>query len=221
VPSRRVRQRLLAIGLGTLAFGMQDVLLEPYGGEVLGMGVGDTTWLTATLALGGLIGFSVASAILSRGIDPARMARAGAWVGLPAFAAVLLSAGVQSTPLFAAGALLIGFGGGVFGHGTLTLTMNRAPREQVGLALGAWGAVQATAAGAGMALGGVLRDLVGALAMGGHLGASLARPATGYAAVYALEILLLALTLVVMGRLIARPASDLSPLIPPQPRSAP
>jgi BCD family chlorophyll transporter-like MFS transporter len=216
-----VRQRLLAIGLGTLAFGMQDVLLEPYGGEILGMGVGDTTWLTATLALGGLIGFSAASAILGRGVDPARMARAGAAVGLPAFAAVLLSAGWQSTPLFAAGALLIGFGGGVFGHGTLTLTMNRAPREQVGLALGAWGAVQATAAGAGMALGGLLRDVVGAMALGGHLGPAFARPVTGYAAVYALEIALLALTLLVMGRLIARPASDLSPLISTQPRSTP
>jgi MFS transporter, BCD family, chlorophyll transporter len=29
------RRRLLAIGLGTMAFGMQDVLLEPYGGQVL------------------------------------------------------------------------------------------------------------------------------------------------------------------------------------------
>lgn len=216
-----VRQRLLAIGLGTLAFGMQDVLLEPYGGEILGMGVGDTTWLTATLALGGLIGFSAASAILGRGVDPARLARAGAAVGLPAFAAVLCSAGLQSTPLFTVGALLIGFGGGVFGHGTLTLTMNRAPREQVGLALGAWGAVQATAAGAGMALGGLLRDGVGALALSGQFGPVFARPVTGYAAVYAVEIGLLALTLVVMGRLIARPAPDLSPLISSQPRSAP
>ena len=68
------RRRLLAIGLGTMAFGMQDVLLEPYGGQGLGMGVGDTTWLTATLAGGGLLGFSLASGILSRGFDPARLA---------------------------------------------------------------------------------------------------------------------------------------------------
>ena len=216
-----VRHRLLAIGLGTLAFGMQDVLLEPYGGEILGMGVGATTWLTATLATGGLIGFSAASAILSRGVDPARMARAGAWVGIPAFAAVLVSAATQSTALFAAGALLIGFGGGVFGHGTLTLTMNRAPRDQVGLALGAWGAVQATAAGAGMALGGVLRDAVGALAARGWLGEALARPVTGYAVVYGVEIVLLVMTLVVMGRLVARSAPGLSPLDQPLPRSAP
>ena len=215
------RHRLLAIGLGTAAFGMQDVLLEPYGGQILGMSVGDTTWLTATLAGGGLLGFSVASAILSRGADPARMARAGAWVGIPAFMAVLLSAGLQSTALFSLGALLIGFGGGVFGHGTLTLTMNRAPREQIGLALGAWGAVQATCAGAGMALGGVLRDLIGAWATAGGLGPALAMPVTGYAGVYLLEIVLLVLTLVVMGRLIDPAAPALNPLNPPQPRSAP
>jgi len=215
------RYRLLAIGLGTAAFGMQDVLLEPYGGHILGMSVGDTTWLTATLATGGLLGFSAASAILSRGMDPARMARAGAWVGIPAFIAVLLSAGTQSTALFSLGALLIGFGGGIFGHGTLTLTMNRAPRDQIGLALGAWGAVQATAAGAGMALGGVLRDVIGAVAMAGGFGPSLAVPVTGYAGVYVLEIVLLVLTLIVMGRLIEPSAPALSPLTHPQPRSAP
>jgi BCD family chlorophyll transporter-like MFS transporter len=44
------RRRLFAIGLGTMAFAMQDVLLEPYGGQVLGMSVAHTTWLTATLA---------------------------------------------------------------------------------------------------------------------------------------------------------------------------
>ena len=91
------RQRLLAIGLGTLAFGMQDVLLEPYGGEILGMSVGSTTWLTATLAAGGLAGFGAASAILGRGADPARMARSGAWVGIPAFAAVIVSAMICCT----------------------------------------------------------------------------------------------------------------------------
>jgi BCD family chlorophyll transporter-like MFS transporter len=196
------RRRLVAIGLGTMAFAMQDVLLEPYGGQVLGMTVGSTTLLTATLAAGGLLGFSLASAVLSRGFDAARMALAGAWIGLPAFACIVLAAWLQSTALFACGALLIGFGGGVFGHGTLTITMNRAPKEQTGLALGAWGAAQATAAGVAVALGGVLRDVISALASEGALGAEAMGPATGYVAVYALEILLLAVTIVVMRPLI-------------------
>jgi BCD family chlorophyll transporter-like MFS transporter len=195
-------RRLVAIALGTLGFGMQDVLLEPYGGQVLGMGVGDTTWLSATLAAGGLVGFGVASRVLSRGADPARMALLGAGLGIPAFVAVLVSASTQSVPLYFMGAGLIGFGAGVFGHGTLTITMNRAPRDQIGLALGAWGAVQATAAGVAVAAGGVLRDVVSGVAESGALGHALARPTTGYAFVYVLEIILLAVTVFIMARLV-------------------
>jgi BCD family chlorophyll transporter-like MFS transporter len=196
------RRRLAAIALGTMAFGMQDVLLEPYGGQILGLSVGGTTWLTALLAAGGLAGFSLASNILSRGFDPARMARAGAWVGIPAFAAVIAAGSTRSPALLAVGALGIGFGAGIFGHGTLTLTMNRAPRDQEGLALGAWGAVQATAAGAAVAFGGIARDIVGALAADGVFGGPLAAPATGYDFVYALEILLLVLTVLAMAALV-------------------
>jgi BCD family chlorophyll transporter-like MFS transporter len=185
-----------------MAFAMQDVLLEPYGGQVLGMTVGATTWLSATLAVGGLVGFSLASSVLSRGADPARMAAAGAWVGIPAFAAVIVAAVTHSVAVFAAGVLLIGFGGGIFGHGTLTLTMNRAPREQAGLALGAWGAVQATAAGIAVALGGIVRDTASALAAQGLFGPAAAQPATGYAVVYGIEIALLVATIVVMNALI-------------------
>jgi BCD family chlorophyll transporter-like MFS transporter len=203
-------RRLVAIALGTMAFGMQDVLLEPYGGQVLGMSVGATTWLTAALAGGGLAGFSLASSILSRGFDPARMARIGAVLGLPAFAAVMTAASVQSIGLFGAGVALIGFGAGLFGHGTLTLTMNRAPREQAGLALGAWGAVQATAAGAAVALGGLGRDLVDALARRQVFGEALNNAATGYAVIYGLEIVLLAATVYAMGKLIAQPERSAS-----------
>jgi MFS transporter, BCD family, chlorophyll transporter len=205
-----VRPRLVAIALGTVAFGMQDVLLEPYGGQVLGMGVGATTWLTATLAAGGLAGFWLASVVLARGADAARMATAGAWVGLPAFAAVLSAAATQSVPLFSLGVLLIGFGAGLFSHGTLTLTMNGAPAGQAGLALGAWGAVQATAAGAAVAAGGLGRDLVQAAAGRGWLGEAFAGPATGYAAVYAIEILLLVATLVAL-RALAAPTDGAAP----------
>jgi BCD family chlorophyll transporter-like MFS transporter len=212
-------RRLVAIGMGTMAFAMQDVLIEPYGGQVLGMTVGATTWLTATLALGGLVGFSVASAVLGRGADPARMALGGALVGIPAFAAVIAAAVTTSVTLFTGGVFLVGLGGGIFGHGTLTLTMARAPKAQTGLALGAWGAVQATAAGAAVALGGILRDLVGALAGQGAFGTALAGPATGYAFVYALEIALLAATVAVMAALVGdRPRRP--SLAAPQPLAA-
>jgi len=204
ISGANARRRLVAIGAGTMGFSMQDVLLEPYGGLVLGMSVGATTTLTASLALGGLAGFSLASHVLSRGTDPFRMASAGAWMGIPAFALVILAASFQSVTMFTVGVALVGFGAGLFGHGTLTATMNSAPKDQTGLALGTWGAVQATTAGVAVALGGVLNDIVGSMASNGLLGASLGGPPTGFVFVYGVEMLMLGVTIVLMSALTRR-----------------
>ncbi len=195
----QVTRRLAAVGLGTMAFSMEDVLLEPYGGQILHLSVGDTTKLTATLAIGGLLGFGWASRVLSRGADPFRMATCGALLGLPAFASVILAGPLASTVLFGMGTSLIGFGAGLFGHGTLTATMNLAPRRQTGLALGAWGAVQASAAGLAIALGGIIRDFVAGIVE--RNGSAMA-----YDAVYVIELVLLLVTLVTMVPLIRRTA---------------
>ena len=185
-------RRLLAVGLGTMAFTMEDVLLEPYGGEILNMSVSSTTLLSATLALGGLLGFAWASRVLGRGGDAYRMSGWGARVGLPAFVCVIVSGPLAMPALFVLGIFLIGLGGGLFAHGTLTASMQLAPPGQIGLAMGAWGAVQATAAGVGMAAGGLVRDGV----------ALISTPVMGYSAVYAIEILLLGMTLWAMGPLL-------------------
>jgi BCD family chlorophyll transporter-like MFS transporter len=192
-------RRLVAVGLGTMAFSMEDVLLEPYGGQVLHLTVSSTTKLTATLAVGGLLGFALASKVLSRGFDPFRMATYGALVGVPAFLAVIAAAPTGSVLLFGAGTALIGFGAGLFGHGTLTATMQSATAEQTGLALGAWGAVQATAAGIAVALGGIIRDIIAAL-----LPNYRPEQGFGYTAVYSLEVVLLLATLVSMLPLLRR-----------------
>jgi BCD family chlorophyll transporter-like MFS transporter len=189
-------RRLLAVGLGTMAFTMEDVLLEPYGGEILQLSVGATTSLTATLAIGGLLGFGLASKVLSKGADPFRMAGMGALTGIPAFLLVIAAAPFASPLMFGLGTLLIGFGGGLFGHGTLTATMNLAPEHQRGLALGAWGAVQASAAGVAVAVGGIMRDLV----------AMVAGPTNGYVSVYCIEIVLLAVTMIAMAPLVKKTA---------------
>lgn len=201
---------LMAIGLGTMAFSMQDILLEPYGGEVLALGVGATTLLTALLAGGTLAGLALAARVLARGMDACRLAALGLVAGVAAFALVILSAPLDAPGLFRLGTALIGFGGGLFGVGTLTMAMALADEGGSGLALGAWGAVQAVAAGGGIALGGGLRDLVATLAADGRLGATLSGPAVSYNAVYHIEIGLLFVTLAVIGPL-ARYRRELAP----------
>ncbi|MEQ8368731.1 MAG: PucC family protein [Roseicyclus sp.] len=177
---------LVIIALGTMGFGMADVLLEPYGGEVLNLSVAMTTRLTAVLAFGGLVGFGIASQVLLNGADPIDVAWWGSLIGVPAFALIIASGPLGEPPMFVIGTGLAGLGAGLFGHGTLTATMRSAPREQVGLALGAWGAVQATAAGIAVALGGVIRDVIKAMP-----GAEAFRPEASYTPVFSLELFLL------------------------------
>jgi BCD family chlorophyll transporter-like MFS transporter len=196
------RRRLLAIGLGTAGFSMQDILLEPYGGQILHLPVAATTALTAMLAAGGGLGLLMAARWLNRGGDPFRVAAAGAGTGILAFSAVVFAAPLASQNLFAVGVSLIGLGGGLFAHGTLTASMEKAGPEDTGLALGAWGAVQATAAGLSIAASGIVRDVGAAIAQTGVLGEGMNEPAIGYLIVYHIEIALLFAALIALGPLV-------------------
>lgn len=179
---------LVVVGLGTFGFGMADVLLEPYGGQVLGLSVAQTTRLTALLAAGTLIGFGIASRTLSQGGFPTRLAVFGALAGLPGFAAIILSSDVTVPGVFSAGTFAVGLGAGLFGHGTLTAVIRNAPRNQIGLSLGTWGAVQATCAGLGIALAGIVRDILVATPTLAGL-----RGSTPYNVVFVIEMAFLAL----------------------------
>ncbi|MGJ3264678.1 MAG: PucC family protein, partial [Salinarimonas sp.] len=143
---------------------------------------------------------------LTRGGHPYRLAALGVLVGIAPFSGVVVAGAFASPLLLRIGAVLIGLGAGLFAVGTLTGAMALADASGSGLALGAWGAVQATAAGLGIALGGAIRDGVDALAASGALGRALSGPEIGYHVVYHLEILVLFVSLVAIGPLVA-PAS--------------
>ena len=204
ISNGKARRFLAMVALGTAAFNMQDIILEPYGGEILKLTVSATTLLTALLAIGSLVAFAVASRKLSNGIDPCRLAAYGVVCGLPGFSAVIFAAPLDATWLFYSGVFCIGFGAGLFSVSTLAAAMGMERKEFVGLALGVWGAVQATAAGLSIAFGGAARDFVSSLALQGSLGPALAVPVTGYSFVYYLEICLLFVTLAAIGPLVRR-----------------
>ncbi len=184
------RRLLVAIGLGAAAFAMQDVLLEPYGGQVLGLSVGATTSLTALWALGTLAGFALAAKSLTGGSDPHRLAGNGGVAGIAAFLMIIFAAPSQSVGLLCLGAMTMGFGGGLFSVGTLTAAMALSKDGRSGLALGAWGAVSATCAGTAILLGGLLRDVMAT--------------SSGYTVVFLTEIILLLAMLVAIGPLVRR-----------------
>jgi BCD family chlorophyll transporter-like MFS transporter len=186
---------------------MQDILLEPYGGQVLGLSVSQTTLLTAIWAFGSLAAYGASARFLARGGDPNRLAGAGVVLGVLAFSSVIASGAMDLGWLFRVGAGLIGFGGGLFAVGTLTAAMALAEGGHSGFALGAWGAVQATATGVATLAGGSLRDLFGGIAGDWAFGAAASGPAGGYTLVYTLEVLLLLGTLPAIIPLALKPLS--------------
>jgi BCD family chlorophyll transporter-like MFS transporter len=210
----QVRRFLLAVGLGTAAFNMQDIILEPYGGEILGLGVGATTQLTALMAGGALVAFALAARLLGRGGDPQRVCALGVLAGVVGMSLVIFAEPTGSAHLFRAGVIAIGFGGGLFSVGSLSAAMGMDARRDNagdeqgdamhGLVLGAWGAVQATCAGAAIAFGGAMRDVVSSAASAGWFGEVMQHPAAGYSAVYHLELAMLFATLIVLGPLVGK-----------------
>ena len=125
-------------------------------------------------------------------------------MGVAALFAVSFSALVDSKQLFQAGAVLIGFGHGLFAVGMLTAAMMFGGKKMAGLTLGAWGAVQATATGIAVFAGGAIRDLVSSWGEMGLLGIAMRSPAAGYLSVYIFEIALLFLALASLGPLARR-----------------
>lgn len=194
---------LVAVGCGFFAFNMQDVLLEPYGGEILGFSVSQTTGLTGVMAVGGIFAFMVAALLLERGLDPIRLAALGVATGIVAFACVILAAPLHSAMLFQGGTFLIGTGEGLFGVGTLSAAMGLRDSAQHGIALGAWGAVFATTEGLALASSGAIRDELARMIAEGRVGAVLSNPAMPYSVVYAIEIVTLFATLVALGPLVS------------------
>ncbi len=197
------KRLMTTVGVGAAGFAMQDVLLEPYGGEILGLSVSQTTLLTAISAGAAILGFAVAAKLMAKGRDMHAMAGIGMLVGIAGFSAVIFAEPFQSPALFRIGTAFIGFGGGLFGVGTMLAAMRLGKLSDNGIAIGAWGAVQATAAGLGIAFGGLIRDGVNSY-VGIVTDQAISAPLAGYAVVYHLEIALLFAGLIAIGPLVGR-----------------
>ena len=196
-----MKRFLWTVGIGSCAFSMQDIILEPYGGEVLHLDVSFTSSLTALSGAGALIAFALAAKLMGKGLDACRVSAFGLLTGLPGFACVLLAAPMDSLWLFRTGTALIGFGGGMFSVGMLIIAMEMPEKGLTGMVLGAWGAVQATASGLSMAVGGILKDGFAQIANNGYFGEALMDKSSGYGLVFALEMLLLFIALIAMAPL--------------------
>jgi MFS transporter, BCD family, chlorophyll transporter len=197
--SGRNRLFFLIVFLGTFAINGQDVLLEPYGGQVLGMQVAETTRLSAILGGGMLLAMLLAAVLHRRRIAPLTMGVVACLIATLGFGLILSTTQSPSAGVFSVAAAVIGISGGLFLIATLSIVMSLADTETAGLYVGLWGLVQTTATGLGTLIGGLTRDT--AVRASANL-------VSGYSVFYGFELVLTMVTVGLLLLLLRRSAAE-------------
>jgi BCD family chlorophyll transporter-like MFS transporter len=172
--------------LAMLAFSAQDLILEPFGGQVLGMSPGETTRLASMQHGGVLLGMLAAAWASTRFGSLRAWAVSGCLASAAAFVALSQVGALGSVAALQLVVFALGAANGVFtvgGVGSMMAITASAERGEAGLRLGIFGAAQGIAYGIGGFAGGAASD-VARWALGS--------PAAGYAAVFVAEAVLFA-----------------------------
>lgn len=180
----------IVIFIATMAFATHDVLLEPYGGQVLGMSVSATMQLTVLWGAMTIVGVALAGWLVWKQRSPVLLIVLGCMVGLIGFGVISYASDIALILPFKVGVGLISMGRGLFLVGSIILVMSLADVNHAGLFLGIWGIVQAIAQGIGVIGGGLIRDV--AQANTGNV-------VVGYTTVYMTSLVLLLTVLLLLA----------------------
>jgi BCD family chlorophyll transporter-like MFS transporter len=158
-----LQTRRYALFLGASAFFafMQDAVLEPFGGDVFGLAAGETTRFNVYWGIGVMVGM-IGTLFLTRRRRPDQQ------VGTTTLGLIILGSGLFLLGVIAVREMLsaimpvlvvFGLGFGIFTVGGVSLLMAMCADEQAASYLALWSVVQLVSRGAGIAAGGLIRDV--------------------------------------------------------------
>ncbi|HBB34395.1 MAG TPA: MFS transporter [Cyanobacteria bacterium UBA8803] len=183
----------------TLSLFMQDAVMEPYGGEVFGMCISETTKLNAPFGIGTLLGISSTGFLILPRLGKQKTTKIGC-MGAAVCSGLIILAGFTANPgLLKASLLLFGLSAGVLTAAATSLMLDLTAAETAGTFIGAWGLAQAIARGLSTILGGAVLNL-------GKLVFS--EPVLAYGIVFALQALGMIVAIILLRRVNVREFRD-------------
>jgi BCD family chlorophyll transporter-like MFS transporter len=185
---RRFFALVMLVIVGTLA---QDILLEPYGGLVLGMTPGETTRLTGLWGVGTVLAMLAAGLGLIQRYGYMTVLRGGLGITIVVFGGLIGAGFLQQPILFQGLVFILGLGTGLAAAGLLTAVVEQTTTARAGTLMGVWGVAHESGEALGGLLGGGVVDLVRLLSGGNSW--------LAYSTVFALEAGLLLVALLLMG----------------------
>ncbi len=175
--------------IGTLA---QDALLEPYGGLVLGMSVGETTRLTMYWGLGVLASMLLSGIFLIKWLGHMNLMRTGIIVSILVFIGLIITGMAGNASIFKNLVFVMGLGTGLAGAGMLSSIISFTTPIRAGMLMGVWGVANMVGHAVGNLLGGAIVDGV-RFATGNAL--------TAYSSLFAMEAVMLGIALYLTTKL--------------------
>ncbi len=175
----------------TLSLFMQDAILEPYGGEVFGLCISETTQLNAFFGIGTLIGIGSTGFLIVPRIGKVATTKMGCLTAAVCFGLIILSGFAQQPAVLQGSLVAFGLGSGMITAGATSLMLDLTIAETAGTFIGAWGLAQAMARGLATVLGGAVLN-VGKLVF--------SMPVLSYSLVFGLQAIGMLLAIYVLSR---------------------
>lgn len=140
----------------TISLLMQDAVMEPYGGEVFGMCISETTKLNAFFGMGTLVGISSSGFIILPRLGKQKSVKLGCISAAVCFGLIILAGFTANGGMLKGSLLLYGLASGVLTAGATSLMLDLTAAETAGTFIGAWGLAQSMARGLSTVLGGAI-----------------------------------------------------------------
>ena len=173
----------------TIGLFMQEAVLEPYGGEVFGMSIGETTKLNSFWGIGILLGYSITGFaiipgvflknkyklnifnkysinvrlpipnITIPGLGKTMATKVGCIAVALCFGLIILAGFTQQPKMLQSAMIFFGIAAGIATVGGISLMLDLTATETAGTFIGAWGLAQAMSRGLATLFGGVILDI--------------------------------------------------------------
>lgn len=143
----------------TISLFMQEAVLEPYGGEVFGMSIADTTKLNANWGIGILIGYSLTGFLIVPRLGKKLTTKLGCILVAVSFILIILAGFTQEQAILKSAIVLFGITTGMATIGGISLMLDLTAAKTAGTFIGAWGLAQAMSRAVATVIGGVILDL--------------------------------------------------------------
>lgn len=138
---------------------MQEAILEPYGGEVFNMSIGETTMLNSFWGIGILIGYGTTGFLVIPRLGKTKTTKIGCILVALSFSLIILSGLTAMAIMLKIAMILFGIAAGITTIGSISLMLDLTAAETAGTFVGAWGLAQAMARGIAIATGGWILDI--------------------------------------------------------------